>query len=201
MSIYNSKHFSSSSASANFIFATSQIPPLRFKHLLFTFTEPPILKMAPRIAYVGLGNMGAGMCKNLVAKGNLDSPLLIWNRTASKTEALVARVPNCEVATSVVDAVTRADIIFSCLSDDKAVLQVFGEVLGLDLTGKTLISCSTITPETTQDVARRAKEKGAGFVSMPVFGEPGLAEKGLLVCVPTGPAEDVKVVLPYTTGV
>jgi hypothetical protein len=38
-------------------------------------------------------------------------------------------------------------------------------------------------------------------VSGLVFGEPGLAEKGLLVCVPVGEPEDVKKVLPYTTGV
>jgi hypothetical protein len=167
------------------------------------------------------------MSKNLVQRGNLSSPLLIWNRTVSKCEALKKRVPDCEIAPSVSSAVSRADIIFSCLADDNAVSKVFEEALSGDVKGKLFVSCSTITPKTTEEISSKCKELGAGFVSMPgktttnspasvegtlekrcctddyglVFGEPGLAEKGLLVCVPVGEPEDVKKVLPYTTGV
>ena len=43
--------------------------------------------MSERVGYVGLGIMGMGMARNLVKAG---FPLSVWNRTASKAEALAA---------------------------------------------------------------------------------------------------------------
>ena len=37
---------------------------------------------SPRVAWIGLGNMGRGMVKNLVEKGTYAAPVIIYNRTA-----------------------------------------------------------------------------------------------------------------------
>jgi hypothetical protein len=161
------------------------------------------------------------MAKNLSLKGNLDSPIIVWNRTIAKAVKLRDRPVDCKIAESVVHAVSNSDIIFSCLANDDATIAVYEEAFKVDVTGKTFVSCETITPELSEKLAATAAKKGAGFVSMPgklifksgleshsglinlcaVFGETGLAEKGLVVCAPAGEPEHVKRVLPYTTGV
>ncbi|CAF9932437.1 MAG: hypothetical protein HETSPECPRED_008360 [Heterodermia speciosa] len=157
--------------------------------------------MAPKLAYLGLGNMGQAMCKNLVQKGNLSSPLVLYNRTAKRANELSDRVGNCIVSSSITNAVADADIIFSCLTDDNAVLETFTEILKHDVKGKLFVSCSTTQPETSDKLASLVEAQDAGLVTMPVFGEPSMAEKGLLTCVPAGRADLVVKVLPYCTGV
>ncbi|KAK6419745.1 hypothetical protein LTR95_017024, partial [Oleoguttula sp. CCFEE 5521] len=77
----------------------------------------------PRIAWLGLGNMGRGMVKNIVEKGKYTAPLGIYNRTTSRSEKLASTLPSdkVKILTSIEDAVSQADIIFACLGDDKAI--------------------------------------------------------------------------------
>jgi 3-hydroxyisobutyrate dehydrogenase-like beta-hydroxyacid dehydrogenase len=107
------------------------------------------------------------MAKNLSLKGNLESPITVWNRTVAKAEKLRDRPVDCKIAESVADAVTNSDIIFSCLASDEATIAVYEEVFKVDVTGKLLVSCETITPESSEKLAGIAARKGAGFVSMP----------------------------------
>ena len=64
----------------------------------------------PQIAWIGLGNMGRGMCKNLVEKGNLSQPLIIYNRTQQRAEDLSAKLGSgkTKVASSIEEAVKPA---------------------------------------------------------------------------------------------
>ncbi|OAL35074.1 hypothetical protein AYO20_05551 [Fonsecaea nubica] len=157
--------------------------------------------MAPQLAWLGLGNMGRGMCKNLVEKGNLAKPLIIFNRTPQRAHDLAAKIGHATVASSVQDASSKADIIFYCLGDDPAVLSTLEEVLKPDVTGKLIVDCSTVHPETTAKEAKMVEEKGASFVACPVFGAPAMADAGLLICVPAGKPEAVQRMLPYCKGV
>ncbi|OAQ99431.1 hypothetical protein LLEC1_07842, partial [Akanthomyces lecanii] len=67
----------------------------------------------------------AAMCKNIVEKGNLDSPLLIYNRSKQRAIDLSQKLPagKTEVVESLVDAAGKADIIFTCISNDEAVAE------------------------------------------------------------------------------
>lgn len=142
-----------------------------------------------------------GMCKNLVEKGNLSKPLIIHNRTAKRAEDLAAKIGNAQVVSSIADAATQADIIFYCLGDDTAVLSTLDEILKVDVTGKVLVDCSTVHPDTTAEEARLVEEKGASFVACPVFGAPSMADAGQLICVLSGKADAVDKVKPYCKGV
>ncbi|KAI9710329.1 MAG: hypothetical protein M1820_002824 [Bogoriella megaspora] len=159
--------------------------------------------MAPQLAWIGLGNMGRGMCKNLVEKGKLDKPLIIFNRTQQRANDLSEKLPSgkSQVAATIEEAVLSSDIIFTCVGDDKAIIDTIETCLKGGVEGKLFVDCSTVHPDTTEALAKTILGKGAHFVACPVFGAPAMADSGQLVCVLAGPAANVEKVKPYTTGV
>lgn len=143
-----------------------------------------------------------GMCKNLVEKGNLSHPLILYNRTAQRARDLSAKIGNSTVSTSIQAAAGKADMIFYCLGDDAAVLSTVEEILKTtDVTGKVLVDCSTVHPETTTKESELIEAKGGSFVACPVFGAPAMADAGQLICVLAGKPEAVDKVRPYCQGV
>ncbi|EME79411.1 uncharacterized protein MYCFIDRAFT_34015 [Pseudocercospora fijiensis CIRAD86] len=160
--------------------------------------------MAPRLAWIGLGNMGRGMVKNIVEKGEFSGPVIIYNRTAARAEKLVSTLPEgkAKVVTSIPDAVKEADIIFTCVSDDAAIEETIDAALKVpEAKGKLFVDCSTVHPDTTDKLAKNINSAGAQFVANPVFGAPAMADNGQLVCVLAGPKALVDKVLPYCKGV
>jgi len=157
--------------------------------------------MASQLAWLGLGNMGRGMCKNIVEKGNLQNPLIIYNRTIQRAHDLSAKIGNSTVASSVQEAASKADIIFFCLGDDAAVISNLEEILKTDVKGKIIVDCSTMHPDTTAKEAKMVEDKGGDFVACPVFGAPSMADAGQLICIVAGKADAVQKVLPYCKGV
>ncbi|KAI1425284.1 NAD binding domain of 6-phosphogluconate dehydrogenase-domain-containing protein [Xylaria sp. FL1777] len=159
--------------------------------------------MAPQLMFIGLGNMGRGMCKNLVQKGNLQKPLILYNRTKKRSEDLAATLPagKTEVVGSIEEGVKKADIIITIVSNDAAVKEAIDTILQSDVKGKLIVDCSTIHPDTTKQIAETVLAKGAEFIASPVFGAPAAAEAGLLVFVPAGPKAAIDKLRPYTTGV
>lgn len=109
------------------------------------------------------------MCKNLVEKGNLDHPLVIFNRTKSRADALAEKLgeKNVKIAESVKETVSSADIIFTCVGDDRAVDEVMEAALQVDVTGKLFVDCSTVHPETTNAMAIAIGARNADFVACP----------------------------------
>ncbi|KPM36203.1 hypothetical protein AK830_g10372 [Neonectria ditissima] len=159
--------------------------------------------MAPKLLWIGLGNMGRGMSRNIVQKGNLDSPLLIYNRSTKRAVDLSCSLPEgkTEVVKSLADGVSRADVIFSCIANDEAVQELFKTILGGDIAGKLFIESSTIHPDTTEAIAKDVVARGAEFVAAPVFGAPAMADSGQLVGVLAGPSASVARAKPWFTGV
>ncbi|KAK8118942.1 uncharacterized protein PG998_003568 [Apiospora kogelbergensis] len=164
--------------------------------------------MASQVLWIGLGNMGrasTGMSKNLAEKGSLDKPLLVYNRSRKRTDDLVARVGSdkAEALDSVEDGVKRSHIVFTSLSNDQAVDEVYATILqsGGDLKGKLFVETSTIHPETTERLAKSLTEAGAEFVASPVFGVPAVAEAGQLIFVPAGPKSSIDKLRPFIQGV
>jgi 3-hydroxyisobutyrate dehydrogenase-like beta-hydroxyacid dehydrogenase len=125
----------------------------------------------PQVAWIGLGNMGRGMCKNLVEKGNLSQPLIIYNRTQKRAEDLSAKLGSgkTKVASSIEEAVKPAEIIFTCVGDDAAIKDTIETALkiGGGVKGKLFVDCSTVHPDTTNELAQRITGEGAQFVACP----------------------------------
>lgn len=97
--------------------------------------------------------------------------------------------------------VQEADIIFMCLGDDASVISIVDVMLQEDVKGKLIIDCSSLHPDTTNDLEKRITIQGAEFIGMPVFGPPAMAESGQLVCVLAGKFSSCSRVKPYIKGV
>lgn len=145
------------------------------------------------------------MAKNIIAKGNLDSPLAVYNRTQDRAVAFSKEVPADKVgiAAGIAEGVAAAEVIFTMLADDKAVEAVFSQALvpSAKPQGKLFIDSSTVHPDTSKRLAAAAEAQGAAFVAAPVFGAPAMADLGQLVGVLSGPSAAVDRARPYFQGV
>jgi 3-hydroxyisobutyrate dehydrogenase-like beta-hydroxyacid dehydrogenase len=105
----------------------------------------------------------------LVEKGNLDKPLILYNRTKSRSEDLASKLGSSKtkIVDTVNDVVKSSDIIFMCLGDDSAVNTTVDTMLEEDVKGKLIVDCSTVHPETTNALEKRITDKGGEFVGMP----------------------------------
>lgn len=142
------------------------------------------------------------MCKNIAEKGQLDKPLILYNRTQKRADDLSETLSGkTAVASTIEEAVSKADIIFTCVGNDAAINGTIDEALKGNVKSKLFVDCSTVHPDTTEGLAKRVTEAGADFVACPVFGAPAAADAGQLICVLAGPKECVEKVKPYTKGV
>ncbi|KAG9257541.1 6-phosphogluconate dehydrogenase 2 [Emericellopsis atlantica] len=159
--------------------------------------------MAPTLLWIGLGNMGRGMCKNIVEKADLSSPLLLHNRSVQRAVDLSNKLSSdkTEVVEDLAAGVSKADIIFTCVSNDEAINATFETMLQGHVKNKVFVECSTVHPETTEALAKAATAAGAEFVAAPVFGAPAAAEAGQLIGVLAGPRASVDKAKPYFKGV
>lgn len=109
------------------------------------------------------------MCKNLVEKGDLSKPLIIFNRTNKRAEDLNAKLPSgkSSVASSIEDAVSKSDIILTCLGDDAAIKDTISTAIKGNVKGKLFVDCSTVHPDTTTHLANIIEGQGAEFVACP----------------------------------
>lgn len=109
------------------------------------------------------------MCANLVQKGDLDKPLIIFNRTKQRADDLSAKLPSGKstVVSTVEEAVKKSEIIFTCVGDDKAIDETIDAALTGDVSGKLFVDSSTVHPDTSNALAKKLAEKGAGFVAGP----------------------------------
>jgi 3-hydroxyisobutyrate dehydrogenase-like beta-hydroxyacid dehydrogenase len=146
------------------------------------------------LAFVGLGNMGAGMAQCLRKVG---FPLAVYNRTATKMAPLAA--VGARVANSPADAVAAARIVFLSLSDEHAVEQMlFGELSGHLCPGVTVIDTSTVSPGYSAAATARLAPTGVSRVETCVVGNPPMAHAGKLRIFTAGEranAEEVRDVL------
>ncbi|HEX5750069.1 MAG TPA: NAD(P)-dependent oxidoreductase [Archangium sp.] len=143
-----------------------------------------------KVGFVGLGNMGQPMARNLRAAGH---ELVVYNRTREKAEAL--RQQGARVADSPADAARGAEVVFSMLSDDAAVeaavLGGSGLLAGLEK-GALHVSSSTLSVALSERLAEAHAKAGQRYVSAPVFGRPEAAEARQLWVVAAGAKADVE---------
>ena len=136
------------------------------------------------IGFIGLGNLGLPIANNLLDAGN---PLRVYNRTASKGDALVAR--GAERATRPCDALAPGGIVMSLLWDDASVESIVTSDDFLSRLGKdgVHVSMSTLSPAGSRALATLHTEHGSHFVEAPIFGRPEAAVSKALWVPIAGP--------------
>ena len=147
-----------------------------------------------RIAWIGLGTMGAPMAGHLLAAGH---ELHVHNRTRSREEPLAAA--GAIRAESPAAAAHSADLVFTCVSDSPDLEEiVLGEhgVAGGMRPGAVLVDCSTVSPATSKKIAERFSPLGIGAVDAPVSGGSEGARNGTLTVFVGGEDAHVQAALP-----
>ena len=157
---------------------------------------------APRVGFIGLGNMGWPMATHVAAAG---LPLRVHNRTRSKAEAFVEHVGDagggCEVQICETPAEVAAgsDAVLSIVSDDAAATEVFagpdGVAAGI-APGAVGVEMSTISPGCVRRLADVMESAGAALVDAPAGGSVSTAEAGVLLMIAGGDAAAVEQARP-----
>ena len=141
-----------------------------------------------KIAFLGLGNMGSAMARQLLRAGR---ELTVWNRTTAKAEPL--RAEGAKVSQSPGEAVKQAEVVVTMLADDhaveSAVLHAGGVIDNLPRSA-THISMSTISVDLSKKLSEEHGKHGRHYMAAPVFGRPDAAEAGKLFVAAAG-AKDV----------
>ena len=142
-----------------------------------------------RIAFVGVGNMGLPMVRNLLAAGHEVRAYDV------SPEALAEAVQaGASEATSLADAVTGAEAVVTMLPEGRHVRAVYlGDggndgIIGHASTEALLADCSTIDIASAREVAAAAGEAGYEMIDAPVSGGVSGATAGTLTFMVGGSA-------------
>jgi 3-hydroxyisobutyrate dehydrogenase len=131
-----------------------------------------------KIAFIGLGNMGAPMARNLIKAGH-DLNLFDLNQQVLAdlaslggriTESPKHAAQGAELVITMLPAAAHVRSVY--LSDD-------GVLAGI-ASGVPAVDCSTIDPQTIRDIATLAAEQGVTLGDAPVSGGTGGAQAGTL---------------------
>ena len=140
-----------------------------------------------RIGFIGLGNMGAPMARNLLRAGHV---LRVFDVFPDRIGRLVAE--GAEAADSPAQTVAEAEFAITMLPSGREVRAVYAGPGGLIETaapGTLLIDCSTIDVATAREIAQLADLAGLGMIDAPVSGGVGGAEAGTLTFMAGGAEE------------
>lgn len=129
----------------------------------------------PTLAFLGIGLMGKPMATRLAQAGY---PLLVWNRTAVKAEAL--REFGAQPQASVEDAVRGAAIVVSMLEAGPVIEQVMAAALPALQPGTLWIDMSSTRPDEARQFQSRLAGRQVRFIDAPVSGGVPGAEAGSL---------------------
>lgn len=128
-----------------------------------------------RIAFIGLGNMGLPMARNLNKAGHD-----VHAFDLSDAAKAAAKADGMGVPSSVAEAVKDAEVVVSMLPAGKHVRAVYEDVFANAAKGTLLIDSSTIDVESARAVSASAKDAGFEMVDAPVSGGVAAADAGTL---------------------
>jgi len=147
-----------------------------------------------KVSFIGLGNMGSGMAKNILDAG---FDLTVWNRTQSKmTPFLEAGAMGTPTAS---EAVVDSDLLITSLMDDSSIEQLLvgeGNVLQALKPGAIHLCVTTISPHFATCLEALHDEHGTRYVSGPVVGRPDAAADGTLITLLAGNTNAVAKITP-----
>jgi 3-hydroxyisobutyrate dehydrogenase len=142
-----------------------------------------------KIGIAGTGRMGGALAGRLLGLGNA---VIIWNRTAAKTDGLAAA--GATVAATPRELASGAELIITMLTDAAAIDATYHGASGLlagEVRGKLFVDMSTVRPEVEKALAARVRARGAALIDCPVGGTVGPAKDGKLLGFVGGDPDDV----------
>lgn len=151
------------------------------------------------IGFIGLGLLGQAMALRLAQQG---FPLVVWNRELERSAPLAAA--GATVAVSPAEVAARCGTVCLCVLDGGAVQDVVFGPQGLAQSARAprrIVDFSTVPPEQTRELARRAQAIGLRWIDAPVSGGPAAAADGGLTVMYGAAPEDAAAVEPLLQAV
>ena len=137
-----------------------------------------------KIGFIGLGNMGRGICNNLIRKGH---SLTVYD---ANPEAMKRFDGKAALAANPVDAFKAGDYVFFSLPNSTVIEELMEQFFAAGVKGKTIIDTSTSYPLSTKRLAARVGAEGGVMVDAPLMTGPAEAEAGTLEIIVGGDKAD-----------
>jgi 3-hydroxyisobutyrate dehydrogenase-like beta-hydroxyacid dehydrogenase len=148
-----------------------------------------------RIGFIGIGMMGHGMAKNLLAKGH---PLTFKaNRDRSRLDDLLAL--GAQEAKTSADTARGADIVLICVSSSpqiEAIVHGPEGLLSSARNGLIVVDTSTAEPASTERLRADFARRGTRYIDAPLARTPKEAEEGRLNTMVGAEPEDFAAIEP-----
>ncbi|MGJ7510072.1 NAD(P)-dependent oxidoreductase [Variovorax sp. GT1P44] len=149
----------------------------------------------PRIGFIGIGMMGHGMAKNLLAKG---FPLVFkaHRNRANLADLLAAGATEAGTPAATAQA---TDIVFICVTGSPQVEEIiYGPdgLLGATRKGLLVVDTSTAEPSSTTRIRADLAAKGVKFIDAPLARTPKEAEEGRLNTMVGADPDDFHLIEP-----
>jgi len=135
-----------------------------------------------KTAFIGLGVMGGPMAGHLARAGH---DVAVYNRSEEKSRDW-AQKHKGRTYTSVANAADGADIVFSCVGNDRDLREVFEAATSKMRKGAIFVDHTTASAEIARELAEKAEALGFGFLDAPVSGGQAGAEAGKLTVMAGG---------------
>ena len=146
--------------------------------------------MEKRVGFIGLGIMGMPMARNLIKAG---FEVVVYNRTTSKAEQMVSE--GAKKADSPKELARETPVVITIVSDtpdvESVILGENGVIEGIK-PDSVVIDMSTISPQATQKIAARLREREVHMLDAPVSGGEQGAISGALSIMVGGDAKIFK---------
>jgi 3-hydroxyisobutyrate dehydrogenase len=139
-----------------------------------------------KLAFIGLGVMGAPMAGHLAKAGH---DVAVFNRSHEKVRAW-AEANKGRPAATIAEAAAGAEIVFACVGADKDVREVFDAAAPVMQPSALFVDHTTASAVLARDLAAEAQARGLGFLDAPVSGGQAGAVNGKLTVMAGGAPED-----------
>lgn len=145
-----------------------------------------------RVGFIGVGNMGGPMCRNIIR--NTNHQVTVFDLNASAVDACTA--VGAKPGGSVASTVAESDVIFTSLPMPRHVQEVAADIAAHARSGSTYIDLSTNDPATARKVSESVRARGIAMLEAPVSGGVPRATDGTIVIMVGGDATVFEAQLP-----
>ena len=143
-----------------------------------------------KVGFLGLGNMGSAMARNLIRAGH---SLTVFNRTPTRAEEF--RALGAKIACSPAEAALGVEAFITMLADDGALESVVfepGKAIEALPPDSVHLSMSTISVALSRRLAEAHRSRRQNYIGAPVFGRPEAAAARKLFVVAAGPSRQIE---------
>jgi 3-hydroxyisobutyrate dehydrogenase-like beta-hydroxyacid dehydrogenase len=151
-------------------------------------------KLNAHVGFIGLGLMGSRLTRRLHAA---DWNIRAWNRSPQPADEL--NKWGIAIAPSVADLVADSDVILSSLANDAAVRSVYldkGGVFSTAEPGAVILEMSTISPELSRNLHKKARTRGVNLLDVAISGSTPAVDAGTITLLAGGDKETFEQCVP-----